>query len=71
MIFQRVVVVEVDVVNSVVDGRRTKNRLGARARAKLLRRASPQATGVAEAVLVGDPLNAVEAWEVWVAVGLV
>lgn len=63
MIFQRVVVVEVDVVNSVVDGRRTKNRLGARARAKLLRRASPQ-TGVAEAVLVGDPPNAVEAGEV-------
>ena len=64
MIFRSVVVVEVDVVNPVVDGRRTRKRLGARARAKLLRRASPQATRVAEAVLVGDPPKAVEAREV-------
>ena len=64
MIVRRVTVVEVDVVNPVMDGRRRGKRPGVRTRAKLLRRASPQTTGVAEAILVKDPSNAVEAGEV-------
>ena len=64
MIVRRVMVVEVDVVNPVVDGRRTGKRPGVRARAKLLRRVSPQTIGVAEAILVRDPSKAVEAGEV-------
>ena len=57
----RVVALEVDVVISEIDGKRTEKHLGAPLRAKLplvFQRASPQAAGVVAAVSVADRPNA-------------